>query len=251
MESNLKVYNSKSILKWYNGLAEITCAEKIIFENYREFLSASSLLDIGIGGGRTTAYLIDKCNKYTGIDYSEEFTNYCAVRFQGTTILKQDARNLFLFANNSFDFINFSFNGIDYVDLSGRKKALSEIYRVLKPGGIFFFSTHNRNHPTFNQKPWLNKKNSLLTNIKTFIKLLPFGFRKIQNKNLEIFTTDYAVINDSAHNYNLITFYTSPSFLRSQLTDQNFKEIFFYSAKGEKVPDGKLDDWIFITCVKN
>jgi SAM-dependent methyltransferase len=185
MDNNLLTYNAGSVVKWYEQLAEITIAEKTIFDRYAALISEGDLLDIGIGGGRTTAFLSDKCKSYTGIDYSQEFVSSCKKRFPVLKIQLCDARNLSGFDNNTFDFVNFSFNGIDYTDTDGRQNILSEINRVLKPNGIFFFSTHNKDHSTFYKNPWRNKENGVIINLKTFIKLLPFQFRKLRNRKKE------------------------------------------------------------------
>ena len=48
-------------------------------------------------------------------------------------------------ADNSYDFVLFSYNGIDHLELPERERALSEMKRVLRPGGIMAFSSHNAN----------------------------------------------------------------------------------------------------------
>jgi SAM-dependent methyltransferase len=248
--NNLKTYNSASVVKWYKQLDTITLVERSVFENNKELIKQSSFLDIGIGGGRTTRYLIDKCKNYVGIDYSKEFVDNIKITFPKADLRFMDARDLSAFNDNSFDFINFSFNGIDYVDLADRVKIFSEIYRVLKPGGVFFFSTHNKGHESFNRLPWLNKKNNLITNFKTFVKLSFFILRHLNKKKEEVYSNDYAIINDSAHNFNLLTFYTSPVFLKKQLYDNKFTSVELLLKNGDKTINNKPDDWIFVTCKK-
>lgn len=251
MDSNLQTYNSKNVVSWYDELSEITKVELIVFEKYNSIISQANLLDIGIGGGRTTNYLLNKCKNYTGIDYSQGFVDVCKLKFKGAKILLQDARNLSSFNDNTFDFVNFSFNGIDYVDLAGREKILSEINRVLKPNGLFFFSTHNKSHFSFNKHPWLNKENSMYTNLKTLLKLAPFILSKLKNNKNEVYTKDYAIINDAAHNYNLMTFYSTPQFTKKQLLRFNYVNISLLNKEGNECVDEKLDDWIFVTCTKS
>jgi SAM-dependent methyltransferase len=251
MDKNAAAYNSKQIIDWYTKLHEIIPVEKKVFESYHTVMKQGNLLDIGIGGGRTTRYLLNKCKTYIGIDYSKRFINSVKLIFPESDCFVMDARNLDEFESERFDFVNFSFNGMDYTDLEGRKKIFSEIARVLKPGGIFFFSTHNRKHSSFNVSPWRNKNNSFATNIKTFIKLIPYLSRKIKNKKEELFTEDYALVNDSAHNYNLLTFYTNPDFLKTQLAVEDFRDILFYDKTGNIVSAEELDDWIFVTAKKS
>jgi hypothetical protein len=98
--------------------------------------------------------------------------------------------------------------------------------------------------------PWLNKNNDLITNLKTFIKLSVFYINHLIKKGEEIYSDNYAIINDSAHNYNLLTFYTSPEFLKKQLTDNGFTEIELLLKNGDRSTPNKLDDWIFVTCKK-
>lgn len=206
------------------------------------------MLDIGIGGGRTTAYLKNLAKKYIGIDYSENLVDAAKKKFPDADLRVADARDLSEFNANQFDFIVFSFNGIDYVGLDDRNKILNEINRVLKPGGIFFFSTHNKNHDSFNVSPWLNPSNSLLINLKTFIKLLPYLFRHFAKKTEEVIADNYAVINNCAHNYSLMTFHTTPVFLQQQLNSNGFNTVEFLNKKGDKTEN--LDEWIYVTCKK-
>ena len=48
-------------------------------------------------------------------------------------------------ADNSYDFVLFSYNGIDHLELPERERALIEMKRVLRPGGLMAFSSHNAN----------------------------------------------------------------------------------------------------------
>jgi SAM-dependent methyltransferase len=65
-----------------------------------------------------------------------------------------DARDLGQFDSGQFGFVLFSFNGIDAMDHADRPRVLAELHRVLAPGGLLVFSTHNKNGPTFGATPW-------------------------------------------------------------------------------------------------
>jgi SAM-dependent methyltransferase len=103
-----------------------------------------SILDLGVGGGRTTPYLSEIASHYVGIDYAEEMIRVCRTKFPNLQFDVTDASDLSGFADASFDAVIFSFNGIDYLAPDEKREVcLRECYRVLKKGGIFIFSTHN------------------------------------------------------------------------------------------------------------
>lgn len=140
--ANLRVYRTPEVVTLYAGFDYLTAAEQLLFETHLK--QGISLLDLGVGGGRTTPHLSRIASRYIGIDYSEEMIRACRAKFPELRFEVQDAADLSLFADESFDTIVFSFNGIDYlVPSEKRERCLHECYRVLKQGGTFIFSCHN------------------------------------------------------------------------------------------------------------
>jgi ubiquinone/menaquinone biosynthesis C-methylase UbiE len=106
------------------------------------------MLDIGVGGGRTTEVFSKVSQTYIGIDYSKNMITICQKKFKNNSNLFftfADARDLKIFHDNSFDFILFSHGGLDVVDHSDRLHILNEIRRVAKRNALFSFSTSNLN----------------------------------------------------------------------------------------------------------
>jgi SAM-dependent methyltransferase len=140
--ANLGVYNAPDVVTHYAGLDYLTPAEQLLFETHIK--PGTFVLDLGVGGGRTTPYLSKIASTYVGMDYSEEMIRACRTKFPKLQFKVQDAADLSMFADESFDSIVFSFNGIDYlVPSEKRQRCLHECYRVLKRGGTFIFSCHN------------------------------------------------------------------------------------------------------------
>jgi cyclopropane fatty-acyl-phospholipid synthase-like methyltransferase len=138
---NLNVYRKKEQVEIYANQEYIFKAEEMMFSAYCENLKKSDVLDIGVGGGRTTKFLYPLCKTYLGIDYSAELVDACNTRFKllpPNTIINYDARNIEQL-NKKFDFICFSFNGIDYMGHEDRINFLQSVYKILNPDGFFSF----------------------------------------------------------------------------------------------------------------
>jgi ubiquinone/menaquinone biosynthesis C-methylase UbiE len=114
----------------------------MLFEAY--IPPGSAILDLGVGGGRTTSYLANRASRYVGVDYAAAMVETCQAKFPGLEFVVADAANLQAFPDASFDVVVFSFNGIDYVlPDESRRRCLGHIHRVLKAGGVMIFSSHN------------------------------------------------------------------------------------------------------------
>ncbi|MEW6320199.1 MAG: methyltransferase domain-containing protein [Acidobacteriota bacterium] len=101
------------------------------------------VLDLGCGGGRTTAELHDRGYQLVGIDLSERLLAVARARHPALDVRRMDATDL-SFESGAFDAAIFSYNGIDCLfPVAARERCLGEVYRVLRPGGIFLVSSHN------------------------------------------------------------------------------------------------------------
>ena len=139
---NLRVYDSREVAEHYAGLNYLSACERAIFNAHLR--PGMDILDLGVGGGRTTAYLSSISRRYVGVDYAPEMVAACRAKFRKIDFRIADATDLSLFADGSFDAVVFAFNGIDYIlPDRNRRKCLEECRRVLRSGGILVFSTHN------------------------------------------------------------------------------------------------------------
>jgi ubiquinone/menaquinone biosynthesis C-methylase UbiE len=142
VETNLQVYGSPDVVSYYASLDYLTPCERLLFDCYLK--PGSVILDLGVGGGRTTAYLAGRASHYVGIDYAEAMIEACQAKFPNLEFKVADAADLSAFRDESFDAVVFAFNGIDFV-LPGkaRRACLEHIYRILKAQGVLIFSSHN------------------------------------------------------------------------------------------------------------
>ena len=140
--ANLGIYRTAEVVAHYAGLDYLTTCEQALFEKYLH--PGMSIMDLGVGGGRTTPFLSSIASRYVGVDYSEGMIQACCSKFPRLQFKVADAADLSEFVDDSFDATVFSFNGIDQlVPDEKRESCLRECRRVLKAGGVFIFSSHN------------------------------------------------------------------------------------------------------------
>jgi len=138
---NIEVFSSKQAVEDYAQKIDLFPQEKEIFLKY--FRKGSKVLDLGCGTGRTTVYLREKGFYVVGVDISKPMVEKARSKYPYIDFLVGDACEL-SFKDEVFDYVLFSFNGLDYIFPEKRRlKAINEIRRVLKDNGLFIFSSHN------------------------------------------------------------------------------------------------------------
>jgi ubiquinone/menaquinone biosynthesis C-methylase UbiE len=250
---NIRTYAKASIVSYYQQLNELQPAEQILL---KDLSPSCEMLDIGVGAGRTTKHFYPLTTQYLGIDNSAEMIAACRKRFPKlveTTFQVGDARDMSCFADNQFDVILFSFNGIDYVSQNDRLQILREVYRVGKPGATFCFSSHNLQ----GFEKLIDWKSQLSFNpITTYTNLVMLGLLRILNPSLSskaLKELSHTIIKDESHNFRLKTYYIRPREQIAQL-EQNFSniQVFSWWNTQELVTEGdrssNTDMWLYYFC---
>jgi ubiquinone/menaquinone biosynthesis C-methylase UbiE len=241
---NKAAYAADEVVGWYDDLDFILKPEAVILEKIRPFIQDKKILDIGIGAGRTTKFLLEISRNYTGIDYTASSAQLAQKKFPAANILCCDARDLSVFSDESFDFVLFSFNAIDYMVQEDRMKALGEIHRVLKPHGLFMFSTHNRDYKYFDKFPWQEGRYDL-GHLKSCVYTLFHLPRHYRMRKHEIRTHHYAIINDTAHGFSLLAYYIGLAQQAKQLEEAGFEDIEAYNMEGKAIEQDSDFPWIY------
>lgn len=141
--SNRDTYGDPKVARHYAEMTALEAAERAAIDSIAMKCRSLPVLDLGVGGGRTTPALLAISNDYIGVDYSEEMVTECRARFPGVRFELGDARRMEMFPSDHFALVMFSFNGLDYQMHYERMAVLGQVYRMLRSGGFFLFSSHN------------------------------------------------------------------------------------------------------------
>lgn len=248
IDTNQKSWNNRRLARWYRENTYLQPAEQAALG--RLSLRGVAVLDLGVGGGRTTAHFEGLAGRYVGIDAARQMVAAARRRHPWADIRLGDARDLSAFPDGGFDLVLFSFNGIDYVAWEDRPAVLREVHRVLRPGGHFLFSAHNL-HALDEERPgrwappaivwsWhpvrlVQQALSCAVGYRNYRRLAPAARRG----------PGFAVVNDGAHDYAFLTCYVDPGAQREALVAAGFSpEIALYGRDGLPAAPASRDAWI-------
>ncbi len=127
--------------------------ELLLYATVADECRDQAILDLGVGGGRTVPILRSISANYVAIDYTPAMVQAVRRRFPAVDVRHGDARDLSAFEQHRFALVVFSCAGVDMMGPADRARVLSEVRRVLRPGGAFVFSTHNWEHRRAQREP--------------------------------------------------------------------------------------------------
>lgn len=251
---NSRAYRVKRIVQAYSEEDQLQPAEERIRDELEGLLPSARMLDLGVGGGRTTGNFSGRVREYIGGDLSASMVDACRDRFgeaEERTFLVLDATNLEQFPDGRFDLVLFSFNGVDEVPEDARAQVLSEVFRVLSPNGVFVFSSHNlQTLPRlYRVTPCRGWRRCLKRFVKVALLYLVNGHPGRYRGQSS------ARINDGVHRFRLRLHYVAPAAQFCQLRELGYGDIRAYrSESGELVDEADLpivdDPWVYYLCRK-
>ncbi len=253
MIDNQSGYNRAEVADEYGEESELTKPEKAILELLKLHPARQTMLDIGVGGGRTTRHFAPLFEWYAGIDYSRSMVEVCEKNFSSLANAQfffGDARRMDEFKNDTFDFILFSFNGIDCVNAEDRNKILNEIKRLGRSSSLFCFSTHN----IFNV-PLLFSFQYPRNPFKYWWEYWRMkNVRKYNRNPQDLLSERITTIIDGDLNFDAEYVYVQPAYQIEQLKELGFGDIRVFShntgAALHHVTDWSAvnDPWLYYLC---
>ena len=239
ISSNSAVWRDDAIVAEYARASALQAPEETILCQLKSRLPSVRMLDIGVGAGRTMLHFAPRVREYWGIDCSPAMIAACALRrprrADNVRLAVCDARAMAEFPDNFFDFVLFSYNGIDYVPHRDRLNIFAEIRRVSAVDGLFCFSSHNLQHLPVNEQ--FEIESQTVGNLRRLKRLRSWS---------------YALVNDGVHGGRLLTYYVNPTEQLKQLAPY-CKDVKVFRLDGASVGDensmASVDDcWLYYLC---
>ena len=236
-------YRSRDAVDQYSRASALKPAERAIVDRLGKWLAGRSMLDVGIGGGRTTSHFAPLVATYVGVDYSPPMIAACEARFSGemdnVAFAVEDVRNLSSFETGSVDFVLFSFNGIDCIGQDDRVKALGELHRVCAPSGFVCFSSHNIGFLPELFRVRLAPRTNVYHRARASLRLAVF--RLLNPKRKVLAQARYAIVREPDSDFRSLIYYVRPSEQLAQLDRAGFSEVHVFGSDGRQVELAEID----------
>ena len=254
-DENRMAFNTEKLVEAYGAEWNLQKPERAILESLRDRLADMRMLDIGVGRGRTTAHFGPLVKEYTGIDYAPKMIEACRQQFRYAKVPFRfevgDARDLHVFGDGVFDFILFSFNGLDAMTHEDRLASFREVQRVGRRGGYFSFSSHNLDAP---MKPFSLRQDRAFSGIPLWVLRRIIFILRNREALGRIQAEDHIIFHDTADGSRFLYYYIRPEAQVKQLRELGFHDIQLFSREGEEILEGSgtrsplPDAWIYYLC---
>ena len=224
---NRRTYKRRGVVRQFeNAEGWLDPGERELIGLVANKMRGKPILDLGVGGGRTAPLLSSISADYRGIDYEPLMVAAARRRFPDLSFTEMDARRL-SFPDEAFSLVVFSYNGIDSVDLVGRRQVLHEVYRILELGGFFIFSAFSRAYADVARHwpDWEVFEGASLSALRwarSGVRLLLSGFNRLRISRVVHDSSDLAISPIAAHSFGLAAVFASIPEQVRELEDTGF-----------------------------
>lgn len=236
---NSDVWSRPDLLAQYAN-RDLRPVEVLILLRHRDEL-AGDVLELGAGAGRVTGYLAELARNVHGIDVSESMVAYGRRRYPRAGFELGDLRDLSGHCQGSLDAVLAPCNVLDVLDDAERRDVLGQVHRLLRPDGLFVLSSHNRGYVPHLPSPLGIVRWRQPTRVGVDLARMPRVLRNhCRARRFQRAEEDYALINDSAHEFSLLHYYISRDGQERQLGDHGYALLECRDLDGRLVSPGAM-----------
>jgi SAM-dependent methyltransferase len=182
------------------------------------------VLELGCGGGRLTGHLAQIARRVHGVDLAADMVAHCRRSYPEATFSLGDLRDLSAFDTGGWDALVAGYAVIDVLTDAERQVFLDEAHRILRPGGLLIFSSHNLACASLLRGPF---RSISATNPVSFVSQVLRIPRSLRNRRRLLrwqqFAPDHAILNDAAHDFSLLHYYITRDQQDLQLARHGFE----------------------------
>ena len=238
---NQRVYFTKGVEQIYSQRGLYPTEALALLRVIAEF-PHRDILDLGVGTGRTGRYLSQLATHYECIDYSPVMIEHLQKNAPELHARQGDMRDLSAFGDASFDFVFAAANLVDAVSHADRLKVLAEVHRVLRPGGAFLFSSHNRNYVGAQEGPRLRMVRNPIVQLRNVVRYVRQSVNYARLSKYRHDEPEYALLVDEAgHDYQLLHYHIDRHSQKAQLAAAGFELVYAISEQLAVLHDGDDD----------
>jgi SAM-dependent methyltransferase len=236
---------------------DLAPSERVLLDRIGTAWGSLEMLDIGVGAGRTSYTFGALCRRYVGIDFVPSMIELCRERVGETarcSFAVADAREMPQFRDGEFDLALFSFNGLDSLGHDDRILVLREVRRVLRPGGIFFFSAHSLNvfpfRLTWPDVSWRRPVRALRFRQGALRRWLRLRMANRAIDPAEARRRGWSRLIDDGHDFEMAVYYATPDEQLRQIRDAGFTVDAVLDRAGHEVrePSRSPEHWLHYLC---
>jgi SAM-dependent methyltransferase len=232
-------YRSSLVIR--NDPKEGLDAQEIVtLLKYQAHVVGRDVLDIGVGTGRTARVLAGLARRYVAIDYSPLVVAEAHRNMPNLQVHLEDMRDLQRWGDGTLDFVFGPNNVIDAVSHADRERTLDEVRRVLREGGLFVFSSHNRCYFRAQSGPRFEVSRNPVTFVLRVVRYLRSLRLHVRMKPMRRFEDDYALLDDCGPDHALLHYYVDRSAQERQLQNAGFELLEVLDRDGATVAPGEM-----------
>jgi SAM-dependent methyltransferase len=240
---NRRIYSSSMLVLAY-ARRSLSDAESAFFERHSAAIRGARVLELGCGAGRITRHLVVRAREVVGIDVSPAMIDYCRRRIPRGTYVVRDLRDLGAYGDESFEVVVAAANVLDAISHEERLAVLDDLHRLLVPGGLLYFSSHNRNSAVAlaeaRRGPQFRLAKNPYRQARAAMSYVQGRRNHPRFAELQRFEEEYALLNDEAHGWRLLHYYIDRATQERQLSAAGFRLVETIAANGRLL--GETDD---------
>ncbi|MBO0768063.1 MAG: class I SAM-dependent methyltransferase [Solirubrobacterales bacterium] len=197
---------------------ELRPAEGAMLVRYADELSGD-VLELDSRGDRLTAALAARASSLTGIGVSAPTVKLCRERHPGARFLQQNLTDLDDFADDQFSAVVAGRFALDLLSDDQRRFVFEQLNRILEPGGLLIFSSHNLACESLVRTPGRH----VLFNPLRILWMPRYLRNRAQLARLQQREHGYAMLNTPAISYGLLSYHISRDGQERQLFEHDMR----------------------------